>query len=256
MEGRVEGKVVALTGGGSGVGAASARALAAEGARVAILDYDADAAQAVASAIRAAGGEAMALEVDVRSRGDVRRALSATTERYGRLDVMANIAGISFRRDFLETTEDDFRRLYEVNVVGVMIGMQEAARIFIAQGGGGKIITACSTASRQANAPFSAYAASKFAAHSLVQSGARALAEHGIVVTGFAPGIVDTPLWRANFDDDAAREAALDEYGRRIPAGRVSTPEDIAPMVVFLASSGADYSTGQVFPVDGGLVMV
>jgi meso-butanediol dehydrogenase/(S,S)-butanediol dehydrogenase/diacetyl reductase len=253
---RLSDKVIAITGAGSGMGAASARAASEEGAKVALLDHDLAAAEAVADSIRQSGGRAIAVKVDVRDRAEVTSALAAVTAEFGRLDVMVNNAGISAKVPFLQTTEDDIRRVHDVNVIGVFIGMQEAARIFIAQGGGGKIINACSVAARQANADFSAYAASKFAVRSLVQSGARALAEHGIVVTGFAPGVVDTPLWRRNFASDEARESALKAYEQRIPAGRLSVPEDVAPVVVFLASDDANYTTGQVIAVDGGLEMV
>lgn len=256
MGSRLQGTVVAITGAGSGMGAATARAMSDEGAKLGILDYDLAAAEAVASSIRDAGGDAVAVGVDVRDREQMSAALAAVVAAHGRLDVMVNNAGISAKLPFMETTEDDFRRLHDVNVIGVLIGMQEAAKIFIEQGGGGKIIVACSVAARQANAEFAAYAASKFAARSLVQSGARALAPYRTVVTGYAPGIVDTPLWRGNFDSEEARLAALERYEERIPAGRLSMPEDVAPVIVFLASSDADYMTGQVVAVDGGLEMV
>lgn len=256
MGSRLQGKVIAITGAGSGMGAAAARAMSVEGAAVAVLDYNLAAAEEVAQSIREAGGAALAVAVDVRDREQMRAALDSVVSWLGRLDVMVNNAGISAKLPFMETTDDDFRRLHDVNVMGVFIGMQEAARIMIAQGDGGAIINACSVAARQANADFAAYAASKFAVRSLVQSGARALAQHGIVVTGYAPGIVDTPLWRRNFDSEEARLAALDGYERRIPAGRLSTPEDVAPVIVFLASADAAYTTGQVVAVDGGLEMV
>lgn len=256
MGSRLQGKVVAITGAGSGMGAAAARAMSAEGASVAVLDYNLAAAEEVAQSIREAGGASTAVAVDVRDREQVRAALDTVVTTFGRLNVMVNNAGISAKVPFMETTEDDFRRLHDVNVLGVFIGMQEAARIMIAQGGGGSIINASSVTARQANADFAAYAASKFAVRSLVQSGARALAQHGIVVTGYAPGIVDTPLWRANYDSEEARLAALEVYEKRIPAGRLSTPEDVAPIIVFLASDDAAYTTGQVVAVDGGLEMV
>lgn len=256
MGNRLQGATIAITGAGSGMGAAFAIAMAREGANIGVLDYDGDGAERVAEAIRAEGGHALSARTDVRDRAGVQDALHGLVERFGRLDVMFNNAGVGLKLPFLDTTEDDIRRLHDVNVVGVLIGMQEAAKIFIAQGGGGKIVNTCSVASRQANADFSAYAASKFAVRSLVQSGARSLAQHGIVVTGFSPGIVDTPLWRSNFPDDAARDAALEAYAQRIPAGRVSTPDDIVPVAVFLASHDSDYTTGQVVAVDGGLEMV
>lgn len=257
MSQRLAGTVIAITGGGSGIGAAFAHAMAREGARIGVLDFNPAGAEAVAASIRHAGGEAIALEVDVRDRAGLRAALERVRDEHGRFDVMFNNAGISQGKPFMETTEDDFRALHEVNVLGVLIGMQEAARILIEQGEGGRIVNTCSIAARQANAGYSAYAASKFAVRSLVQSGARALAEHGITVTGFAPGVVDTPLWRRSLGDSEERRLqAFAEYEAKIPAGRVSTPEDIVPVGIFLASAESNYTTGQVVAIDGGMTMV
>lgn len=257
MTSRLADTTIAITGGASGIGAAFARSMAAAGAAIGILDFNLDLAEEVAAGIRATGGKALAVAVDVRDRETLRTALGRVREEFGTLDVMFNNAGIAQTKPFLETTEEDFRRLHEVNVLGTLIGMQEAAKIMIEQGTGGRIVNTCSIAARQANAEYSSYAASKFAVRSLVQSGARALAAHGITVTGFAPGIVDTPLWRRSLGDDpAAVEEAFRTYETKIPAGRVSTPEDIVPIGLFLASAESAHSTGQVFPVDGGMVMV
>lgn len=257
MSQRLTDTVIAITGGGSGIGAAFATAMAADGGRIGVLDFNIEAAEQVAANIRESGGEAIAVGVDVRNREEVRTALERVRTEFGQLNVLFNNAGITQSKPFLDTTEDDFRKLHEVNVLGVLIGMQEAAKIMIEQGTGGRIVNTCSVAARQANATFSSYAASKFAVRSLVQSGARALAEHGIVVTGFAPGVVDTPLWRQSIgDSEDARAKALADYSARIPAGRVSTPEDLVPVGLFLASRDSDYTTGQVVAVDGGLTIV
>lgn len=254
---RLADTVIAITGSSSGIGAAFAEAMAQQGGRIGLLDYSIAQAEEVAARIRAAGGEAIAVEVDVRDRDAMRRALETVRDTFGGLDVMFNNAGISHTKPFLDATEEDFLQLHGVNVLGVLIGMQEAAKIMIELGTPGRIVNTCSIAGRQANANFAAYAASKAAVFSLVQSGARALASNNIVVTGFAPGIVDTPLWRRSIgDSEEAREKAFRDYEQRIPAGRVSTPEDIVPVGIFLASADSNYSTGQVVAVDGGMVMV
>ncbi|WP_151772526.1 SDR family NAD(P)-dependent oxidoreductase [Streptomyces abyssomicinicus] len=253
MSPRLTGRVIAVTGAGSGLGAGFARALAREGAHVAVLDIDGSAIEATVEDIVDAGGTASGHHADVRSREQVATALHAAVAVHGRLDVMINNAGISIRKPFMETTEDDFRRIHDINVTGVLVGMQEAARVFLEQGGGGKIINLCSAASRKAGPDFSAYAASKFAVLSLVQSGARALAGHGITVNGIAPGVIDTGLWDSVTDRTAA---LMDQYAHTIPLGRVSTAEDLAPTAVFLSAPDSDYMTGQVVAVDGGMQMV
>lgn len=254
---RLTGKVIVVSGGGSGIGRAFCLAFAEEGARVGVLDRSEAQAQETAAEIQAAGGEAIAVVADVADRAQVRAALAEVVDRFGQLNVIFNNAGITLSKDFLATTEDDMRRLHDVNVLGVLIGTQEAAEIFRRQGGGGKVVNTCSVAGRQASAMFAAYAASKFAVNGLTQAAARALAADGIVVTGFAPGIVDTPLWRASLGDSPEdRAAAFEAYSTRIPAGRVSTPNDLVPVGIFLASDDSNYSTGQIVAVDGGMQMV
>lgn len=254
---RLKDRTIVVTGGGSGIGAAFCDAFAREGAKVVVLDHDETAAQAVAARIETGGGVAMAIGADVTDRPAMRAGFERAAAALGGLDVVFNNAGISLTKDFMDTTEDDVRRLHEVNVLGVLIGTQEAARVFATQGGGGKVVNTCSVAGRQARPAYAAYAASKFAVHALTQSAARALAPQGTVVTGFAPGIVDTPLWRATLGDSPeARATAFAAYAERIPAGRVSTPDDLVGVGIFLASSDSDYTTGQVVAVDGGLEMV
>lgn len=247
-------KTVAITGAGSGIGAAIARALAVAGARVGVADVDLAAAESIATSITAAGGDALALEMNVTDRAQVAAGLRRLAEHFGGLDVLFNNAGISREIPFLEQTEADWLSTMQVNVLGTLIGTQEAARIFIEQGRGGKIIDTSSITARQANANFAHYAASKAAVASLIQSSAKALAPHDVTVTGFAPGIVATDIWERAVPDPVERAARLDAYGKGILKGRVATPDDIVPVALFLAGPGSDYMTGQVVMVDGGMV--
>lgn len=247
---------IAVTGAASGIGRAFALAYGAEGANVVVADRDLGGAEAVRGEIAAAGGRALAVEVDVTDRRAVRAGLAAARARFGRLDVMCNNAGISQSGPFLETTADEWMRQLRVNGLGTLIGMQESARVFIEQGGGGRIINTTSVAARRSSATFPAYAASKAAVSSLIQSGARALAEHDITVMGLAPGIVDTNLWSGLSADAAERAKRLEAYSAGIVRGRVSTPDDLVGTAVFLASPASEYLTGQVIMADGGMVLV
>jgi NAD(P)-dependent dehydrogenase (short-subunit alcohol dehydrogenase family) len=148
MSGLVEGKAIIVTGSGRGIGEGIARDLAAEGGRVAVADIDLAAAERVAAAIGKDGGEAIALQVNVVDRSSVKAMIQAAVRAFGRLDVMFNNAGISKAGQFLEATEGDWARIMGINGLGVLIGMQEAAKQMIAQGGGGKIINAASIAGK------------------------------------------------------------------------------------------------------------
>lgn len=257
---KLDGKVCLVTGAGRGIGAGIARRLARDGARVAIADVDETGAQATADAIAAADGEALAVACDVTDRASVRAAIAATAERFGRLDVAFNNAGISKTVRFLDTTEEDFERIMRVNGLGVMICMQEAAEQFRRQGGGGKIVNTASIAGKEGFPLFAAYSASKFAVIALTHAGARALAEDRITVNAFCPGVVTTELWDQldrEFVDLGETERpgqALEEFGAGILAGRLSTADDIVGLASFLASADSDYVTGQAINVDGGMV--
>jgi meso-butanediol dehydrogenase / (S,S)-butanediol dehydrogenase / diacetyl reductase len=259
--GRVAGRVVVVTGAAQGIGAGFARALATEGANVVVADINEAQATATAAAIRDDDGIAIAVGVDVADRAQVRALIERTVHELGRLDVLFNNAGISRPEAFLDITEESWRRIMEVNGLGVLIGMQESARQFIAQRSGGKIVNTASIAARQGFPDFAHYCASKAAVVSLTQAGARSFAEHGITVNAFAPGVVDTPLWedldRVLAERDHKPEGQpMAEFSEGILVGRPATPEDIAPVAVFLASADSDYITGQVVMVDGGMVLV
>ncbi len=242
-----------VTGAGAGIGAAIARRYAAEGASVTVADVDLVAANTVRDEIVASGGTAISVQMDVTDRSAVRAGLAAARGRFGRLSVMVNNAGISISTGLFDTTAEQWMHCQRVNGLGVLIGMQEAALLMIEQGGGGKIITLTSISGVRNNADWVAYAASKASTSSLIQGGARALAPHGITVTGIAPGIVETPLWGGIHDDAAARDARFAAYAEQIPLGHVALAEDMTGAAVFLATADSDYMTGQIVTVDGGI---
>lgn len=259
---RMEGRTVIVTGAAQGIGRGIATRLAMEGARVMIGDLNADGAEAAAAELRGTGYDVAAHPVDVSRRDSTQQLIAATVARFGELNVMFNNAGFNKPEPFLEITEDVWHRVMDVNALGVLIGTQESAKQMIAQGKGGKIVNTASIASRQGYASFVPYCASKFAVLSIIQGAARALAEHRITVNGFAPGVVDTPLWKQLDADlvaigDAQEPGqAMRDFSAGILLGRPAQPEDIAGTALFLASADSDYMTGQVVMIDGGMVLV
>jgi meso-butanediol dehydrogenase/(S,S)-butanediol dehydrogenase/diacetyl reductase len=259
MTRRLDGRTIVVTGGASGIGAALASGFADEGANVVIADLNLDAAEALASEIAASGGSATAVRVDVTDREAVRAGIAHAVERYGRLDAYFNNAGMNSPMKFLDVTESNFELVMRVNALSVLIGIQEAAKQFIAQGGGGKVVNTASIAGRQGFSSFAPYSAAKAAVISLTQAGARALAEHGITVNGFAPGVVATPLWTKldkELEEIGEGQNGFDSMSSSILLGRPADPEDIVPTGIFLAAADSDYVTGQIIPIEGGMILV
>lgn len=263
---RVSGRACIVTGAARGIGRAIGEALLDEGAKVCFADIDGPKAAAVAEANRSRlnrnGSTVTSARVDVTDRNQVRAMIEHTVAAFGRLDVSFNNAGVNKPMNFMDVTEDNWNFIMGVNGLGCMIGMQEAARQMIAQGGGGKIINTASIASRQGFDNVAPYCASKWAVVSLTQSGARDLAKHDITVTGFAPGVVATEMWD-QVDQDlmqigAAQRPgqAMEEFSSGILRGRVATPADITGTTTFLASRDSDYMTGQIVMIDGGMALV
>lgn len=262
MSNSVTGRSVIVTGAGRGIGRAIAEGLASAGARVVIADIDPATANSAAADIAAAGGDATAIPVDVTDRASVQALIAGTVAAHGRLDAMFNNAGIAQVKPFNDITEDDWHRVMDINAMGVLIGIQEAAKQFIAQGGGGKIVNTASIAGKQGYEPLAHYSASKFAVVALTQAAARAFGQHRINVNAICPGVVATDMWKLidkGFRDEGLTQRdneAFEGFSADILLGRPSRPEDLAGVSVFLASAGSDYMTGQSLLVDGGMVLV
>jgi meso-butanediol dehydrogenase/(S,S)-butanediol dehydrogenase/diacetyl reductase len=260
--GRVQDRVVIVTGGAGGIGAAACRAIAAEGGRVVVADLSATAARVVADGILAEGGSATSVGVDVTDRSQVRVMVQTAVETFGELNVIFNNAGMNRPRSFMDVDEANFNEIVRVNAWGVIVCTQEAARQMIVQGSGGKIINTGSIASRQGYWDFVPYCVAKFGTLAITQATARGLIEHGITVNAFAPGVVDTEMWvglneaiRAIHDQPADADP-MRELATGTLIGRPAAPAELAPFLVYLASAESDYMTGQMYMVDGGQILV
>jgi meso-butanediol dehydrogenase/(S,S)-butanediol dehydrogenase/diacetyl reductase len=256
----VQGKTCIVTGGARGMGKAIGLHLAKDGANVVFADLNQAEAESAAAEGKKSGLRTLGLGVDVGDRGQIQQLITRTVSEFGRLDVIFNNAGINRIQPFMETTEENWNRIMRVNALGVLLCTQEAAKQMIAQGGG-KIINTASIAGRQGYPNIAPYCASKFAVIGLTQSAARELAKHKITVNGFAPGVVDTPLWeqidREHIEIGETKQPgeAMRNFASGILLGRVATTDDITGLAHFLASPASDYITGQTIIIDGGMVL-
>jgi acetoin reductase-like protein len=260
--GTLDGKSALVTGGARGIGRAIALRFAREGASVAVADQNVDGARAVAAEIEAAGQKAIAIQVDVRDLGQIRAMVERVVGAFGRIDVLANNAGVVRVERLLDITEEHWDFVLDVNAKAVFFVMQAVGRQMKDQEAGadglrGRIINTASIAAKPGGRPmFAPYAASKAAVLSLTQSAAVALAPD-ITVNCVCPGIVDTAMWE-QIDQEWNELEGFQEgeaWRRRvagIPLGRPEVPEDVAGMFAFLAGPDAAYITGQPFTVDGG----
>jgi meso-butanediol dehydrogenase/(S,S)-butanediol dehydrogenase/diacetyl reductase len=249
-----------VTGAARGIGRAIAVRLAADGYAVSVADLPSarGALDGVVAELTADGRRALAVTLDVTDPDAVDAAIAEHVREFGGLDVMVANAGIAVTAPLLETTLEQFRQTLDVNVAGVFHCYRAAARQMIDQGRGGRLIGAASVASHRGGKWQGAYSASKFAVRGLSQSVAQELAEHGITVNVYSPGVVQTPMWESIDQATTHRRgtapgSAMAGMVDAIALGRLETPGDVAGVVAFLASPDAGYITGQSIVVDGGM---
>ncbi|HEV7187259.1 MAG TPA: glucose 1-dehydrogenase [Blastococcus sp.] len=247
----LDGKTLIVTGGNSGIGEAIALAAAAEGANV-VIDYvvHPDETATLIDKIEAAGGRAVGVEADVSKPADLERMVRAAVDSFGRLDVLVNNAGIETRTSILDTSEADYQRVLDVNLKSAFFGTQLAAKQFIMQGGGGLILNISSVHEDWPMPGNVAYCVSKGGTRMLTRTAGVELGPHDIRVVNIAPGAVATPINETTMDDPAK----LQTLDAAIPVGRIAKPEQIADVVVFLASGKAAYMTATTVFVDGGIM--
>jgi len=248
---RLEGRVALVTGAASGIGRASAKLFAGEGAKVVAVDRAAEVA-ATAEAIKGAGGTARAIACDVSNEAEIAAAVDAAVKEFGTLDVLYANAGVSGGlKPFLELDAADWLAVLQVNLIGAYLCVKHAARIMVPKGKGSIICTA-SVAGIRSGAGGAPYSASKAGVISLVQTGANFLGGTGVRLNAICPGLIETGMTKPIFDYARAKGSA-GKIGQLNPLKRYGEPDEIANMALFLASDDASYVNGQAIAVDGGL---
>ncbi len=247
------GKVALVTGGGAGIGRATALAFAQAGARVAIVDIVEEAGREVVSAITAAGGEAMFIRADVVNAAEVEAMVARTVEAYGKIDCAFNNAGIEEEHMRLaECSEATFDRIMAINVKGVWLALKYELAAML-RSGGGAIVNTASVAGLVAAPKMAAYCASKHAVLGLTKSAAIEYARKNIRVNAVCPGVIRTPMYERALQVDPKGTA---QVAQMHPIGRVGEPEEVAAVVLWLCSDAAGFVTGHAHTVDGGLTAV
>ncbi len=250
--GRLEGKVAAITGGASGIGEATARRFAAEGAAVAIADIDAERGRLVAGAIEGAGGRAMFVETHAGREADAMRFVRAAAERWGRLDVLINNAGMRLYQTVVDASEESWDAILAVNVKGYAF-CAKAAIPLMRQVGGGSIVNVASIRSVVAGGNMVQYDTTKAAVAGLTRAMAMDHAADRIRVNAVCPGPIFTRFHERRAEAAGrSHEDFRAEFGRGTMLGRAGTPEEVAACILFLASDDASYVTGASLYVDGG----
>ena len=247
----LKGKVAIVTGGNSGIGKGIVLALAEEGANV-VIDYVAnvEATEELEQQVAALGDMAIGVDADVSKLEDLQRLVDLAVDTFGQLDIMVNNAGVETRSSILDTTEEQYEKVMEINLKSAFFGTQIAAKQMIKQGTGGRIINVTSVHEDWPMPGNTPYCLSKGGMRMLTRTAGVELGPHGILVVGVGPGAVDTPI-NASTEADPGKMKVLDAA---IPVGRLADPKEIAEVVAFLGSDAASYLTATTVFADGGIM--
>ena len=249
--GKLEGKVALITGSGSGIGRSTAILFAKEGAKVAVVDYVVEGGEKTVETIIKGGGKAIFIKADVSNSADVQKAITTTVDKYGKLDILYNNAGIEgAMAPIADSTEENFDRVISINLRGVFLGMKYGITQMLKQGGG-VIISTASVAGLVGFPNITAYCASKGGVVQLTKTAALEYAKQNIRINCICPGVIWTPMLERF---TGGSEEAKKQFEATEPVGRMGTPEEIAQAALFLASDDASFVTGVPFPVDGGYI--
>jgi glucose 1-dehydrogenase len=245
------GKAAIVTGGNSGIGKAIALELAKQGAKV-VINYvvNPTAAEEMEKQIVASGGQAIGVKADVSKVVELQAMVDACVKAFGRVDILVNNAGVETRTSVLDTTEEQYDRVLDINLKSAFFATQIAAKQMIKQGGGGRIINISSVHEDWPMPGNTAYCLSKGGMRMLTRTAGLELAHHNILIVGVGPGAVATPINTATMQDPSL----LKKLDGAIPVGRMAQPEEIASVVAFLAGAGASYVTATTVMADGGLM--
>jgi len=247
----LQGKVAIVTGGNSGIGASIVLELAKQGANV-VIDYIShpEATDELEKKVAVLGDQAIGVEADVSKVADLQKLIDSAVSKFGRVDIMVNNAGIETRTSILDTTEEQYEKVLEVNLKSAFFGTQIAAKQMIKQGGGGRIINITSVHEDWPMPGNIAYCLSKGGVRMLTRTAGVELGKHNVLVVGIAPGAVATPINLVTMKDPKLME----KLNSAIPLGRMAKPEEIASVVAFIGSDAASYMTSTTVFADGGMM--
>ena len=253
-------KTAIVTGSAGGLGKGIAERLANDGFNVVLQDINEELLLETEKEFKGKGFNAVAFRSDVSKKKEQEELVQFAVTEFGQLDVMVNNAGVDAVTSILENGEDELKKLISINVFGTLFGIQAAAKQFMKQNSKGKIINACSIAGHESYEVLGTYSATKHSVRSFTQTAAKELADKGITVNAYCPGIAKTKMWdrideeMVKLDDSLEIGDAFAEFSSAIKLGRYQEPTDVANLVSFLASKDSNYITGQSILTDGGLV--